>query len=149
MSEKETKDQNRGKTKLGSIYEDSDNEYELDIALKKELADQNLEYRFIDFKKAKLNGNRSRAGWIIYVRQSEDPRAQGIKALMDPDGLVRNGSMVLAVKTKAGAQRQRARRDSQNRTLTQYNKHVAKELGQEAKKLGGNTRIIAGYEQNG
>jgi hypothetical protein len=141
-------DENRGKTKVGAIYEDSADEYDIDNVLKKELAEQNLEYRFIDFKQARLNGGRSRAGWIVYRRKSSDPRIAGIEALQDPDGLVRNGSMVLAVKTKQGADRQRARRDAQTRTMNQYNKQRAQELNQEAKRLGGNTRILAGYEKN-
>lgn len=130
-----------------ALYEDTD-EYGIDSILKEELEAQGLEWRFIDFKQAKLNGGRSRAGWIIYRRQSEDPRLQGIKSLADADGLVRNGSMVLAVKTKAAAERQRKRRDDQNRVLSRYTDHVTNELDGQAKKLGGSSRIIAGYEKN-
>lgn len=129
------------------LYEDVD-ETDIDIALKKELAEKDLEYRFIDFKQAKLNGGRSRAGWMIYRRESEDPRLQGIAALADPDGLVRQGSLVLAVKTKASAERQRFKRDSQNKTLKKYNEHVTNELEGQARKLGGSSRAIAGYEKN-
>jgi hypothetical protein len=90
----------------------------------------------------------SRGGWRIYVRKSPDPRVAGISVLADPDNLVRQGSMVLAVKTKQSATKQRARRDAQNRALTKYNKTVAEELQSEVRKLGGNSRIIKGYEQN-
>lgn len=128
-------------------YEDV-KEDDLDVVLKKELEDQGLDYRFIDFKKAKLNGGRSRAGWIVYKRQSKDPRLQGISALEDPDGLVRSGSMVLAVKPKAAADRQRARRDAQNKAMRRYTQTVTQELDGEAKKLGGSSRIIAGYDKN-
>lgn len=138
----------KGVTKFSSpVYNDVD-ESDIDATLKKELSDQDLEYRFIDFKKAKLNGGRSRAGWIVYKRQSEDPRLQGIKALADPDGLVRQGSMVLAVKPKAAAERQRARRDAQNRTLRKYTETVTQELDAKAKQLGGSSRVIAGYDKN-
>lgn len=137
-----------GVTKFSPTYEELDDEYDIDSVLKKELADQGLEYRFIDFKQARLNGNRSRAGWFIYKRQSEDPRVQGIKALADPDGLVRQGTLVLAVKTKQGAERQRMRRDSQNTSLKKYNKQVADELDGQARKLGGSSRVIAGYDKN-
>jgi hypothetical protein len=129
------------------LYEDTD-EFGIDSMLKKELEDQGLEYRFIDFKQAKLNGGRSRAGWIVYKRQSVDPRLQGIASLADPDGLVRQGSMVLAVKPTAAAQRQRSRRDAQNKTLTKYTETVTQELNGEAKKLGGSSRVIAGYDKN-
>lgn len=130
-----------------AIYDDTD-EQDIDSILKKELEDQGLEYRFIDFKQARLNGGRSRAGWMIYKRQSEDPRLQGIAALADPDGLVRQGSLVLAVKTKASADRQRARRDAQTAALNGYTNFKVKELDGEARKLGGSSRIIAGYDKN-
>lgn len=129
------------------IYDDTD-EQDLDGLLKQELADKNLEYRFIDFKQAKSNGGMSRNGWIVYKRESENPRLQGISSLMDADGLVRQGSMVLAVKTKQGAQKQRDRRDRQNQSLKEYNKHVTNEVEAEARKLGGSSRVIAGYEKN-
>jgi hypothetical protein len=138
-----------GTTKFNSMYDDqNEDEMDIDLALKDELAKQGLEYRFIDFKKAMHNGGRSRAGWIIYKRQSEDPRLQGIKSLADPDGLVRQGSMVLAVKPKHRADQQRKRVAMQNRSLSQYNKTVAEELDSKARSLGGATRIIQGYEKN-
>lgn len=129
------------------VYDDMD-EMDIDHALKAELKEKKLEYRFIDFKQAKLNGGRSRAGWMIYRRESEDPRLQGIASLADPDGLVRQGSLVLAVKTEAGAARQRERRDAQNTTLKKYNEHVTNEVDGQARKLGGGARAIAGYDKN-
>lgn len=129
------------------VYEDTDGE-DIDSILKEELEAQGLEYRFIDFKQAKLNGGRSRAGWIVYRRQSKDPRIAGISAFEDSDGLVRSGTMVLAVKTKAGADRQRKRRDDQQKILNRYTKTVTQELDSDARKLGGSTRILAGYDKN-
>lgn len=128
------------------IYDDMD-ENDIDVTLKKELADAGLEYRFVDFKQARMNGGRSRAGWRVYKRVSEDPRIQGISGMSDPDGLVRQGTLVLAVKTIASAQKQRQRRDDQNTTLKKYNEHVTKELEGDARKLGG-SRAISGYEKN-
>ena len=139
---------NKGKTKFTPSYDEDMIEYDIDSVLKKELEEQGLEYRFIDFKKAKLNGGMSRAGWRIYVRKSPDPRIAGISVLADPDNLVRNGSMVLAVKTANAASRQRARREVQNRALVQYNKTVAEELKKDVRKLGSNSRVIQGYENN-
>src|SRR5687768_12309087 len=139
---------NKGKVKFQPYSDEDDNDYDIDSVLKKELEEQGLEYRFIDFKKAKLNGGMSRAGWRIYARKTEDPRLQGISVLKDADNLVRNGSMVLAVKTKQGAARQRMRRDAQNRALTHYNKTVAEDLKKDVRKLGGNSKVIQGYENN-
>jgi hypothetical protein len=129
-----------------SVLDEKDGD--IDTILKKELADQGLEYRFIDFKKAVQNGGRSRGGWVIYKRQSEDPRLQGIKSLSDPDGLVRDGTLVLAVKRKEQAAKQRERINAQNQSLKQYTKTVAQELDGKARQLGGSSRIIAGYDKN-
>lgn len=144
----EDEKKNVGVTKFTpTIYEDTDGE-DIDAPLKAELEAQGLEYRFIDFKQAKLNGGRSRAGWIVYRRQSQDPRIAGIAAFSDSDGLVRSGTMVLAVKTKVGADRQRKRRDDQQAILNRYTKTVTQELDGDARKLGGSTRILAGYDKN-
>lgn len=136
----------KGATKFNQLYDDSD-EGDIDLILKQELEEAGLEYRFIDFKQAKANGGRSRSGWRVYVRQSEDPRLAGIKGLTDPDGLVRNGTMVLAVKTKGAAQKQRDRRDAQNHHMKKYTDTVTKELGADANRLGG-SRVLAGYDKN-
>lgn len=141
--------ENRGKVKVSAMYEDEfGDENDIDTPLKEELAEKGLDYRFIDFKQARLNGGRSRSGWIIYKRESKDPRIAGIESLADPDGLVRQGSMVLAVKTKVGAEKQRAKIRQQNRSMSDYNKATAAELDQKARSLGGNSRIVAGYDKN-
>lgn len=138
---------NRGKTKFKvTDFQEFEDENDIDDVLKKELADAGLAYRFIDFKQAKLNGGRSRAGWIVYRRQSPDPRMAGVKALEDPDGLVRQGSMVLAVKPLAAAAKQKARIAAQNRLLSDYNKTAAEDLTNDARKIG--SRVVRGYEQN-
>lgn len=129
-------------------YDDGGDEFGIDGILKKELEEQGLEWRFIDFKQARLNGGRSRSGWIIYKRQSVDPRLQGIESLADPDGLVRQGSLVLAVKPTAYAQRQRDRRDQQNKMLKGYTEHVTKELGVHAQTQLSGSKILAGYDKN-
>jgi hypothetical protein len=139
----------KGKTKFTATeYLDLEDDNDIDPVLKEELAKKELEYRFIDFKQAKLNGGRSRAGWMVYRRESEDPRLSGLQSLADPDGLVRSGSMVLAVKTKAGAERQRSKIRQQTRSMNEYNKATAEELDQKARALGGSSRIVAGYDRN-
>jgi hypothetical protein len=56
--------------------------------------------------------------------------------------------MVLAVKTKQAADVQRAKRDAQNTSLKKYTDTVTKELDGDARKLGGSSRVIAGYDKN-
>lgn len=138
----------KGKTKYSATdIDDFDDESDIDTVLKAELKEKNLEYRFIDFKQAKLNGGRNRNGWMVYKRESEDPRLSGISSLKDPDGLVRSGSMVLAVKTKNSADKQREKIARQTRSMNDYNKATAEELDQKARQLGG-SRIVSGYDRN-
>lgn len=129
------------------IYDDMDEE-DIDGMLKEELADQDLEYRFIDFKQAKSLNGSSRSGWRIYKRQSPDPRIQGIQSLADPDGLVRKGTLVLAVKHTTLAQKQRDRIKVRRDLLNKYNKTVTDEVSAKARRLGGSSHAIAGYEKN-
>lgn len=136
----------QGATKFTQPIYDEQDENDIDVVLKKELAEKGLEYRFIDFKKARENGGRSNRGWVMYRRDSKDPTLQGIEALADPDGLVRRGSLVLAVKTKQGAERQRASINMQNKLSSGYNEQVANELGNQARQIG--SQVITGYERN-
>jgi hypothetical protein len=129
------------------VYEEQD-ENDIDGLLKKELSEKGLEYRFIDFKQAKENGLMSRRGWRIFKRESKDPNLLGFETLTDPDGLTRKGTMVLAVKPIALAQRQRDRIKVRRDVLNKYNKTVTDEVSQQAAKLGGSSRAIAGYEKN-
>ncbi len=136
------------KKKEASVFYEDIDENDIDVMLKEELKEQNLEYRFIDFKQAKANGGTSRSGWRIYKRKSADPRIQGIESLTDPDGLVRKNSMVLAVKHTVLAQKQRDRINARRDVLNKYNKNVTDEVSAKARKLGGSSHAIAGYEKN-
>lgn len=136
------------KQQMNPFFDDDGDDYGIDVVLKQELEEKGLDFRFIDFKQAKLNGGRSRSGWILYRRESKDPRLQGIASLEDPDGLTRQGSLVLAVKPKPRAERQRQRVKEQNRQLSGYTQHITKELDGQARSLGGSSRAISGYENN-
>lgn len=126
-------------------YEEYD-ENDIDLALKDELKKKKLAYRFIDFKQAKNNGGRSRAGWVIYKRESKDPILGDLG--MDSDKLVRKGTLVLAVKPQVLADKQKSRVASQNDYMNKYNKIRTKELDSDARKLGGSSRAIEGFENN-
>jgi hypothetical protein len=60
-------------TKAAQPIYDEVEDNDIDSILKQELKELGLEYRFIDFKQAKLNGGRSRNGWIVLqVLRSKD-----------------------------------------------------------------------------
>lgn len=118
------------------LYE-GDEEGKIESSLQKELEAAGLKFKFIDYKQAKANGGRSRAGWIIYA---------GLDGNKEP---VRRGTTVLAVKTDANAKKQKDRIELQRKVMNRYNNNKAEELNREAQSLGGTSRIIAGYNENG
>ena len=142
-----TNEQIEKRKKAQLIYGDQDGN-DIDSILKQELEDLGLEYRFIDYKQAKANGGVSRTGWRVYQRDTSDPRIQGVNSMTDADGFVRQKSLILAVKTKASAEKKRAAILKQNKQLSGYNKTVTDEVAADAAKLGGSSRAIAGYDKN-
>lgn len=118
------------------LYEGED-EGKLESSLEKELKSAGLHFKFIDYKQAKSNGNRSRNGWIIYT---------GLEGNKEP---VRRGTTVLAVKNDTNYKKQKDRIELQRRAMNRYNQNKADELNNDAKQLGGTSRIIAGFNENG
>lgn len=116
------------------LYEGED-EGKISAGLASELKALGLHYKFIDYKQAKANGNRSRNGWIIYT---------GADGNSDP---VRRGTTVLAVKTGANYKKQKDRVELQRKAMNKFNKNKEAELQSEAS--GISSRIIAGYNENG
>ncbi len=114
---------------------DGQEEGQLDSGLKAEITQAGLKCKFIDYKQAKANGSRSRNGWIIYT---------GLDGNQEP---VRRGTLVLAVKTDANAKKQKDRIELQRKAMNRYNQNKEAELNADAK--GINSRVIAGYNENG
>lgn len=118
------------------LYEGED-EGKLESNLEKEIREAGLHYKFIDYKQAKSNGGRSRAGWIVYT---------GLQGDKEP---VRRGTTVLAVKNDTNYKKLKSRIDLQRKQMNRYNANKAEELDKQAKNLGGTSKIIAGFDQNG
>ncbi len=118
------------------LYEGED-EGKLEAALEKEIREAGLHYKFIDYKQAKSNGNRSRKNWIIY---------SGLQGEKEP---VRRGTLVLAVKNDANYRKQISQVELQRKAMNRYNTNKAEELNREAQSLGGTSQILAGFDQNG
>lgn len=118
------------------LYEGED-EGKLEANLQRELSEAGLHGKFIDYKQAKANGNRSRKNWIIYT---------GLQGDKEP---VRRGTLVLAVKNDENYKKQISHVEKQRKAMNRYNANKAEELNREAQSLGGTSQIIAGFDQNG
>lgn len=68
--------------------------------LKKEIDAKGLEYRWVDSKQMAENGNMHKNHWTLYRRDTAtvSPEAQAFG--LPPDGTIRRGTVVLAVRPK-------------------------------------------------
>lgn len=82
------------------------NMLKLDPDLEKELAEKGLEARFVDAGKLYAANGYHPKGWTVYKRQTASG-TMDFKFGNDPEGIIRRGTMILAVKSKEQAERHR------------------------------------------
>lgn len=129
------------------IYADK---FKIDEALKAELAENGLACRFINFKQYRENYGIHKSGWVAYKRKSKDPTPAGDLFGSDPDGYVRRGDMILAVKKQEDADKQKKFLQQRSTTLQgNYNKEKAEELRKLMRDSGVQAQIHEGYDENG
>lgn len=117
--------------------------------LKAELDAKGLIPRWVDARTIKEFNGYHPKGWRIYKRdQTPGTDAMEFAFGNDPTGVVRRGSVVLAVKTKEDAAKHRDflnARAEQNRNIST---EKAKELKEFARQSGINTTVIEGYDDD-
>ena len=120
------------------------NELELDPDLKKELQTKNLAWRFINATAYRKNGTH-KSRWIPYKRETKSPVDQifGVEA----DGYVRRGDLVLAVKPKTDADRQRAFLAHRAKAQMQVQQSHGEEFRRFAAESGVKTSVSEGFDQ--
>jgi hypothetical protein len=116
--------------------------------LKKELEEQGLVPHWVDYKQMKELDGYHRSGWQIYFRKNHaNIDNQEAKFGRSPDGIVRRGTLVLAVKTKESAEKHKAYlKDRAERYSGKIHKKQAEEFRQLAKQSGLNTTVETGYD---
>ena len=116
--------------------------------LKKELEEQGLVPRWVDYKQMKEMDGYHKKGWVIYRRKNRDIiDNQEFRFGTGPDGLVRRGSMVLAVKSKADwVKHKNYLKDKAERYGAYFKKRQVSELRKLAQDSGIKTTIVEGYE---
>jgi hypothetical protein len=67
---------------------------------KKDCEEKDQEYRWVDAKQMQENGNMHRNHWQVYRRDASTVPAGGDAFGLPPDGTVRRGTVVLAVRPK-------------------------------------------------
>ena len=120
------------------------NDLDLDPSLVQELKEKNLAYRFINAAQYGKTGSH-RARWIPYKRETKSVTLFG----SDPDGFVRRGDLILAVKPIEAAQKHRQLLDQRAKAQAGINSQHAEQMRQFAKESGVKTHISEGYGEGG
>jgi len=115
-----------------------------------ELAEQGLVGRYIDYKRVKAMDGVHPKGWRVYKRKNSDIiDNHEFQFGTGPDGLVRRGSCVLAVKSEEAVAKHRLHlQQKAERRKVSYNKQAAEELRRVAKNARIDANIIEGYDEN-
>lgn len=110
--------------------------------LKQELAKQGFEGRWVNYKKLLDNQGHHEKGWVAYKRQKSDTmEASTFLNGTDPDGYIRRGDSILAVKTVDQAERHRQFLRSKAERQQAYTKEKAAELRSLARNAGMNSVV--------
>jgi len=130
-----------------------DDIYSNPLKLPKELEDEldkkNLVPRFISAKELYKNQGYHKAGWRPYKRRYDtmEKPERDFHQGSDPEGIIRRGDCILAVKSKEEVQRHKRFLAVKAERYKDYNRQQADELRKIAKEHGGAV-IHEGYEEN-
>lgn len=124
------------------------NKLKLSNELKTEIANQGLEYRFINKARFSRDGNYHSGAWKPYNTKSRN--VVETFAGVDPEGIITRGDLILAVRPKLIGNKFRQRLLEKNARYAAFNKAQAEELRQMAKAagIGDEVTIHEGYEDN-
>ncbi len=123
---------------------ESPSQFKLSIELKKELSAKGLSWRFINIKRHREAHGYSRGGWLPYQTEKKESKGSlDFTTGVDPEGYIRRGDQVLAVRTKEQAAEHKRIIDRKNLAQASYNKQAASEL----RKLT-QTKVFEGYDEN-
>jgi len=115
--------------------------------LKAEIAAQGKEYRFISYKKYIDDGNLHSKGWVVY-KPKTTPAQDSFAFGVNPDGIIRRGDAVLAVRDKERCEEHRAYNRERAERMRGFKKAKAQELRSMAREARLDANVIEGYEEN-
>lgn len=139
------------KTQVSSdMSEDDFNLLALDQELKDELAAKGFAYRFINAKQYVEKQGFHRSGWKVYKRDISN-RSKGAFDFdlgTDPEGYVRRGDLILAVKPTEMQARHREKLAAKTARYSpeRYNKEAAQQLRDRARESSVQMKVSDTYE---
>jgi len=125
------------------------NRLSLSLDLQKELKDKGLEGRFINYKELVENQGFHKNEWIPYKREKSDTMdTSTFLNGSSPDGYIRRGDAILAVKRVEDAERHRAHLDQLAKNQLGYDKRAAASLRRVAKEAGMNVPVKESFDDD-
>ena len=117
--------------------------------LKAELERKGLEGRFVDARKLYEFNGYHKNGWVPYKRDKSDTIGNtDFKLGTDPDGIVRRGTLILAVKPKETAAKHRAFLKAKADRSSKVQATSARDLRRFAQASNADVEVTEGYEEN-
>lgn len=124
--------------------------FTVDADLKAEISAKDLECRWVDYKLLAEMGGYHRRGWRAYKRDKKEDTAtlsnQEFLLGSSPDGLIRRGTMVLAVRPVSVGDKHRQLNRNNAAIYQNHTKSEANDLRKIAREAGVDTKIHEGYE---
>lgn len=120
---------------------------DLPADLTKELKSQGLEHRWIAYKPYVDNYGFHRNGWEVY-KTDKQTRPDGAINGNHPDGIIRRGDLVLAVRSTETNEQHKADLRMRREILKGKKSAAAQQLKQMARESFSNAKVYEGYEEN-
>lgn len=118
----------------------------LDKDVKEQIEADGMEARFVDAKQLYDFNGYHKNGWIPFKKKSS--ATVDFKNDRDPDGVVRRGTLILAVRSKEICEKHRLMLAQKADRASNVSKTQAEELRQMARERHADVAVSEGYEEN-
>jgi len=108
----------------------------------KDCESKDLEYRWVDAKQMGENGNMHKNYWEIYRRPADSVASEGALFGLPPDGTIRRGTLLLAVRPKETGDGHRQILREKSERQSQAVKKQGAEFRRMAREAGVTDRVI-------
>ena len=123
------------------------NKLAIESSLKEEIKGKDLDCRWISYTKYVASGGQHERGWSVYKRD----KREGMDSFIlgnSPDGIIRVGDNVLAVRPNSYSKKHRAWLAAKASRMSGTNEAKAEELRQKAKEANVDITVHEGFEEN-
>lgn len=125
------------------------NKLAVPAGVQKELASKGLEGRWVSYKQMIDNRGYHEKGWVVYKQEKSDTMDPGtFLGGADPDGYIRRGDAILAVRTVAKSDQHREWLKQRANRLKGHHQTAAEELRATARGAGLNSNVDDRFDED-